>query len=83
MEDAQNLTRRIGELSSKVEFYQQELSRERGARYGLDNIIGESASVLRLKEQIVQAARSTSTVLIEGETGSGKELIAHSIHRCV
>lgn len=69
MEDAQNLTRRIGELSSKVEFYQQELSRERGARYGLDNIIGESASVLRLKEQIVQAARSTSTVLIEGETG--------------
>ena len=62
MEDAQNLTRRIGELSSKVEFYQQELSRERGARYGLDNIIGESASVLRLKEQIVQAARSTSTV---------------------
>ena len=80
MEDAQNLTRRIGELSSKVEFYQQELSRERGARYGLDNIIGESASVLRLKEQIVQAARSTSTVLIEGETGSGKELIAHSIH---
>lgn len=67
-------------MSSKVEFYQQELSRERGARYGLDNIIGESASVLRLKEQIVQAARSTSTVLIEGETGSGKELIAHSIH---
>lgn len=63
-----------------MEFYQQELSRERGARYGLDNIIGESASVLRLKEQIVQAARSTSTVLIEGETGSGKELIAHSIH---
>ena len=80
MEDAQNLTRRIGELSSKVEFYQQELSRERGARYGLDNIIGESAPVLRLKEQIVQAARSTSTVRIEGETGSGKELIAHSIH---
>ena len=67
MEDAQNLTRRIGELSSKVEFYQQELSRERGARYGLDNIIGESASVLRLKEQIVQAARSTSTVLIEAK----------------
>ena len=64
MEDAQNLTRRIGELSSKVEFYQQELSRERGARYGLDNIIGESASVLRLKEQIVQAARSTSLSLI-------------------
>lgn len=80
MEDAQSLTRRIGELSSAVEFYRQELSRERGARYGLDNIIGKSAAIVRLKEQILQAARSTSTVLIEGETGSGKELIAHSIH---
>lgn len=80
MEDAQSLIRRIGELSSAVEFYRQELSRERGARYGLDNIIGKSAAIVRLKEQILQAARSTSTVLIEGETGSGKELIAHSIH---
>lgn len=80
MDDMEGLSRRLTELSNSVEFYQQELSRERGARYGLDNIIGESEPVLRLKEQIVQAARSTSTVLIEGETGSGKELIAHSIH---
>lgn len=80
MDDAQDITKRISELSSAVEFYKQELSRERGARYGLENIIGRSSAVLRLKEQITQAARSTSTVLIEGETGSGKELIAHSIH---
>lgn len=80
MEDARDINRRIGELSSEVEFYKQELSRERGARYGLDNIIGRSEAILRMKDQILQAARSTSTVLIEGETGSGKELIAHAIH---
>ena len=80
LEDMEGLRHRLTELSSSVEFYQQELSRERGARYGLDNIIGQSQVVVRLKEQIVQAARSASTVLIEGETGSGKELIAHSIH---
>ena len=67
-------------LEKQVEFYRQELSSERGARYHLDNIIGQSAAICHLKEQISQAARSTSTVLIEGETGSGKELIAHSIH---
>lgn len=80
MDSAQDLTRQINALSSTVEFYKQELSRERGARYGIDNIIGKSEAVERLKEQIRQAARSNSTVLIEGETGSGKELIAHAIH---
>ena len=80
MKEAQDVSRRISELSSAVEFYKQELSRERGARYGLDSITGKSQAILHLKEQIAQAARFTSTVLIEGETGSGKELIAHAIH---
>lgn len=80
MADARVITKRINELSSQVEFYKKELSRERGARYNLDNIIGCSQAVLHLKEQIKQAAKSASTVLIEGETGSGKELIAHAIH---
>lgn len=78
--DAQKLLRRADLLKSEVDYYRQELSRERGARYQLDNIIGKSPAILRLKEQIIQASRSTSTVLIEGETGSGKELIAHAIH---
>lgn len=80
MDDADNLTNKLRELSGTVEFYQRELSRERGARYGLDNILGNSEAIARLKDQISLAAKSASTVLIEGETGSGKELIAHSIH---
>lgn len=78
--NAQELLHQTALLTDQVDYYRQELSRVRGARYQLDNIIGNSPAILQLKEQIIQASKSTSTVLIEGETGSGKELIAHAIH---
>lgn len=48
--------------------------------YSINNIIGQSKAIIRLKDSIVAASRTPSTVLIEGETGTGKELVAHSIH---
>jgi transcriptional regulator with PAS, ATPase and Fis domain len=51
------------------------------AKYGIEDIVGESPRILRLKEQILVAAASDAKVLIEGETGTGKELVAHAIHR--
>lgn len=78
--NARDLVRQIDVLANEVDYYKEELSRERGARYDLDSIVGSSPAILQMKSQIVQAAKSSSTVLIEGETGSGKELIAHSIH---
>ncbi len=44
-------------------------------------IIGESPAIRRIKEEIAQIARSDVTVLITGETGVGKELVARAIHR--
>ena len=43
-------------------------------------MIGEGPAALRLREAVARAAQSTSTVLIEGETGTGKELVAKAIH---
>jgi transcriptional regulator with GAF, ATPase, and Fis domain len=45
-----------------------------------DRIIGNSAALESVLSQVEQVAPTDSTVLIEGETGTGKELIAHAIH---
>src|SRR5580693_2008520 len=45
-----------------------------------ERIIGNSAALESVLEQVEQVAPTDSTVLIEGETGTGKELIAHAIH---
>ena len=54
-----------------------ELSHERGAQ----ELIGQSPVLLKLKSQLAQFAGSPYPVLIEGESGSGKELVARSLHR--
>lgn len=46
-----------------------------------DNILGEHPSMQRLMKNVAQVARSRATVLIHGETGTGKELIATAIHQ--
>jgi formate hydrogenlyase transcriptional activator len=45
-----------------------------------ERIIGNSAALESVLKQVAQVAPTDSTVLIEGETGTGKELIAHAIH---
>jgi len=43
-------------------------------------LVGDSGALRRVREQIAQVAATDSTVLIEGETGTGKELVARAIH---
>jgi propionate catabolism operon transcriptional regulator len=50
-------------------------------RRGLNDLRGDSHAMQQLRQTVVLYARSPSTVLIEGETGSGKELVAQAIHR--
>lgn len=56
------------------------LRRQLNVRYGLENIVGNSASMVRIFELIHQIAPTDATVLIQGESGTGKELIARAIH---
>ena len=48
---------------------------------GLEGIVGSSAALRGVLDQIQTVAPTDATVLIEGETGTGKELIAHAIHK--
>jgi DNA-binding NtrC family response regulator len=45
-----------------------------------ENLVGQSPSMLKLFEAIVDVAKSDATVLVTGETGTGKELVARAIH---
>jgi anaerobic nitric oxide reductase transcription regulator len=46
-----------------------------------NELIGQSTAMMRLKKEITLVASSQFTVLIQGESGSGKELVAHDIHQ--
>ncbi|MCX6603341.1 MAG: sigma-54 dependent transcriptional regulator [Acidobacteria bacterium] len=50
------------------------------AKYGFENIIGRSPNLLYVLDVAGRAAQSDATVLINGETGTGKELLAKAIH---
>jgi len=63
-------------LETENRLLREELTR----RYHPDNIVGNSREMQEVYDQISQVAKSQATVLIHGETGTGKELVAHAIH---
>lgn len=67
-------------LDEELTNLRKEINQLRRTKYSIGNIIGKSPAILSLKEAIQRAARSDSTVVIFGETGTGKELVAQSIH---
>src|SRR4051812_11683658 len=63
-----------------LEWENTHLKRALKQRYSFPNIIGKSERMLRLLDLVGQVASSRSTILITGETGTGKELVAKAIH---
>src|SRR3989442_633267 len=72
--------RQIEELKDKLNKEKLYLEDEIRTEYNFEEIIGESAALKRILKQVETVAPTDSTVLIQGETGTGKELIARAIH---
>jgi len=65
---------------SRLERENRQLKRALKQRYSFPNIVGRSERMLRILDLVSQVAPSRATVLVTGETGTGKELIAKAIH---
>ncbi|HEY3316458.1 MAG TPA: sigma 54-interacting transcriptional regulator [Bacillota bacterium] len=80
-EEIKGLVGRLNLLEDRIQFYETQLQDILGARFTLDDVHGQSEAIREAKKVALKAARGDSTVLILGESGVGKEIFAHAIHR--
>jgi Nif-specific regulatory protein len=67
-------------LEAQLAEYTGYLNQQIHGEFDFGNIIGESAALREVLAKVEQVAPTFSTVLLRGETGTGKELVAHAIH---
>ena len=75
-----SLVNQVNTLKSKLEYFKDQLEKVSGAKYKVENIVGKSQVIIQLKETIKKVANGDSTILLRGESGTGRELFAHAIH---
>lgn len=66
---------------AQMQFKLQHLEQRVESQYSFENIIGESEAIQQAKKLAQKVAPSNMSVLLQGETGTGKELFAHAIHQ--
>lgn len=85
LKESQNLVetqfKEIQKLKNQIELENYYLKEEFKKSHGFDEIIGKHETLLHSLYRIEQAAPTDTTVLLEGETGTGKELFASAIHQ--
>jgi two-component system, NtrC family, response regulator AtoC len=75
-----HLVRENHRLEDQLRQYTGYLNQEIHGRFDFGAIVGESAALGEVLLKVEQVAPTASTVLLRGETGTGKELVAHAIH---
>ncbi len=76
----QPLIAKFARLQQDLDDARRELAAQRRAKYTLASFVGSSPAALEVKRQARRAAQTDATVLLLGETGTGKELLAQAIH---
>jgi transcriptional regulator with PAS, ATPase and Fis domain len=76
----QPLMVKFGRLQRELEDARKQLAAQRRPKYTVASFIGASPAAMEVKRQARRVAQTDSTVLLLGETGTGKELLAHAIH---
>ncbi len=72
---------RLSASRNRLEDERVYLESEIRSEYGFEDIVGKSAALRKVLDQVTIVAPTDSTVLLRGETGTGKELIARAIHQ--
>lgn len=79
-EALQPLFERFSKLQSELDKAQKKLAEVRRTKYTFSSFIGDSPATMEVKRLARRAALLNAPVLLQGETGTGKELLAHAIH---
>lgn len=80
IDEIRAMAKRLEMLEKTVDKYKNEISKMYSARYTFDSIVTQNKKMMELKEIAAKAAATDSTVLIQGDSGTGKEFFAHAIH---
>lgn len=80
-DEIKELANKIEELNEKLSYYKRELNRKNTNKIGLEKITSRNKQMIDIKKTVFAAANGKSTILITGESGTGKDFLAEAIHQ--